>query len=226
MRTIVVTGVSRGLGLALVDRFVEAGHRVAGCARGEAAIAELARRHGAPHRFAAIDVGDDEAVARWSADVVDTLGAPELLVNNAALINANNPLWQVPPEEFRRVVDVNITGTYLTIRHFVPAMIAQGRGTIVNISSGWGRGSAPEVGPYCATKWAIEGLTQSLAQELPSGLAAVAVNPGIIHTEMLESCFGSAAAGFADPTAWSAAAAPFLLALSASDNGKALTAPG
>ena len=112
------------------------------------------------------------------------------------------PLWNVPPDEFRRVVDVNVTGTYHTIRHFAPAMIEAGRGVIVNFSSGWGRSSAPEVAPYCATKWAIEGMTRSLAQELPTGLAAVSLNPGVIHTEMLESCFGTAAAGYPTPEKW------------------------
>lgn len=64
---------------------------------------------------------------------------------------------------------------------------------IVNISSGWGRSTSPEVAPYCASKWAIEGLTQALAQELPSGMVTVALNPGIIHTDMLNICFGEEA---------------------------------
>ena len=78
-------------------------------------------------------------------------------------------------------------------------MIEQGRGVIVNMSSGWGRSSAPEVAPYCASKWAIEGLTQSLSQELPPGLAAVAVNPGIIDTHMLRSIWAEDSAGFPSP---------------------------
>jgi NAD(P)-dependent dehydrogenase (short-subunit alcohol dehydrogenase family) len=61
---------------------------------------------------------------------------------------------------------------------------------IVNLSSGWGRSVSPEVAPYCATKWAIEGLTQAFAKELPEGLAAVALNPGVIDTDMLRLAFG------------------------------------
>ena len=75
-------------------------------------------------------------------------------------------------------------------------VVARRRGVIVNFSSGWGRSTAPEVAPYCATKWAIEGLTQALAEELPAGMAAVPLNPGIINTEMLQSCFGAGAAGY------------------------------
>ena len=105
-------------------------------------------------------------------------------------------LWKVAADEFDRVVDVNIKGVANVIRAFVPAMIEREGGVIVNFSSGWGRSTAPEVAPYCATKWAIEGLTRALAQELPTGLAAVPLNPGIIDTEMLRSTFGGRAGAF------------------------------
>ncbi len=212
-RKIVITGVSRGLGRALADRWIDAGHTVSGCSR--SADPE--------ERFDAVDVADDAAVARWARAVLDRFGPPDLLVNNAALINAGAPLWEVPPDEFRRVVEVNVVGTYHTIRHFVPAMIEARRGVIVNFSSGWGRGTAPEVAPYCATKWAIEGLTQSLAQELPQGLAAVSLNPGVIHTEMLESAFGASASAYPDPDRWAKRAAKFLLEIGAEDNGNQRT---
>ena len=153
------------------------------------------------------------------------VAAPDLLLNNAALINRNAPLWKISAPEFSDVIDVNIKGVANVIRHFVPAMIAQGRGVIVNFSSGWGRSTDAEVAPYCATKWAIEGLTQSLAQELPPGLAAAALNPGIINTDMLRSCFAGDAANYPSPQAWAKTAAPFLLKINASDNGQQLTVP-
>ena len=77
-----------------------------------------------------------------------------------------------------------------------------GHGVIANFSSYWGQSTAPEVGPYCATKWGVEGLTRSLSQELPSGLAAVAFNPGVINTDMLRSCFGEVASGHESPEEW------------------------
>jgi NAD(P)-dependent dehydrogenase (short-subunit alcohol dehydrogenase family) len=82
------------------------------------------------------------------------------------------------------------------------------------------------VAPYCASKWAIEGLTRALAQELPRGLAAVPLNPGIIDTEMLRSCFGGDAAGYPSPPKWAEKAVPFLLELGPRHNGQALTVPG
>jgi NAD(P)-dependent dehydrogenase (short-subunit alcohol dehydrogenase family) len=109
------------------------------------------------------------------------------------------------------------------LRHAIPAMLARGRGVIANFSSGWGRSTAPEVAPYCATKWAIEGLTQALAQELPRGLAAVALNPGIIDTEMLRSAWGEGAASYPDPAEWARRAVPFVERLSEKDNGRAVT---
>ncbi|HID23105.1 MAG TPA: SDR family oxidoreductase, partial [Planctomycetaceae bacterium] len=166
------------------------------------------------------------AVRGWAEAVCDELGPPDLLVNNAAVINRNRRLWEVPAEEFARVVDVNLKGVPHVIRSFVPRMIERGRGVIVNMSSGWGRSTAAEVAPYCATKWAIEGLTQAMAQELPAGMAAVPVNPGIIDTAMLRSCFGSSAAGYPSPQQWARRAVPFLLSLSVKDNGTPLTVPG
>jgi NAD(P)-dependent dehydrogenase (short-subunit alcohol dehydrogenase family) len=148
-----------------------------------------------------------------------------LLLNNAGLINHNAPLWEVGAEEFSQVVDVNVKGVANVIRHFVPAMVRRNRGVIVNFSSGWGRSTDAEVAPYCATKWAIEGLTQALAQELPPGMAAVPFNPGIIDTDMLRSCFGDSASGYPAPQEWAKVAAPFLLKLGPADNGRQLTVP-
>jgi NAD(P)-dependent dehydrogenase (short-subunit alcohol dehydrogenase family) len=223
-RRIVITGVSRGLGRALVDELIAAGHTVLGCARSEGRVAELARRYPAPHDFAVVDVTDDTAVKAWAARIC-TAGAPDLLINNAAIMNGPAPLWQVPADEFSAIVNVNIKGVANTIRHFVPAMIARGRGVIVNFSSGWGRSVSPDVAPYCATKWAIEGLTQALAEELPEGMAAVPLNPGIINTEMLQTCWGEEAKSYTDPADWAKRAAPFLLKLGRKDNGHPRSVP-
>jgi NAD(P)-dependent dehydrogenase (short-subunit alcohol dehydrogenase family) len=225
-RLIVITGVSRGLGRAMVEEFIRRGHTVAGCGRSAAAVAELTRCHGATHDFAVVDVASDEAVQAWAKRILQSHGAPDLLLNNAAIINRNAPLWEVGAREFSDVVDVNLKGVANVIRHFVPAMIARRSGVIVNFSSGWGRSTSAEVAPYCATKWAMEGLTQALAQELPAGMAAVPLNPGIINTDMLRSCFGGSAATYPAAGEWAKLAVPFLLKLGAQDNGRPLTVPG
>ena len=224
-RCIVLTGVTRGLGRAMAKEFIARGHTVLGCGRSEKDLAELRRRFGAPHGFAAVDVAYAEQVRSWSEQVIAEFGAPDLLVNNAAIINANAPLWQVPAEEFDRLIDINIKGVANVLRSFVPAMIARGRGVIVNFSSGWGRSTSPEVAPYCASKFAIEGLTQALAQELPRGMAAVPLNPGIIDTDMLRSCFGAEAKAYPSADEWAKRAVPFLLQLGPGDNGQSLSVP-
>jgi len=222
-KTILITGVSRGLGRALTEEFIRLGHTVIGCGRSEKEIAQLQKQFPAPNDFSVVNVADDSQVAAWAKRILSSHAAPDLLLNNAALINRNARLWEVPAKEFSDVIDVNIKGVANVIRHFVPAMVRQGRGIIVNFSSGWGRSTDAEVAPYCATKWAIEGLTQSLAQELPPGMAAVPLNPGIIDTAMLQSCFAGGAANYPKPAEWAKPACAFLLKINSAQNGKPLT---
>jgi NAD(P)-dependent dehydrogenase (short-subunit alcohol dehydrogenase family) len=225
MKTILITGATRGCGRALTEEFIRLGHTIIGCGRSEKEIALLQKQFPAPNDFSVVNVADDLQVAAWAKKVLASHAAPDLLLNNAALINRNAPFWEVSAPEFSDVIDVNIKGVANVIRHFVPTMIKQGRGVIVNFSSGWGRSTDAEVAPYCATKWAIEGLTQALAQELPPGLAAVPLNPGIIATDMLRSCFGGSATNYPGPREWAKTAAPFLLKINSADNGKQLSAP-
>lgn len=222
-KRIVITGVSRGLGRAMVEGFIARGHVVAGCARSAQAVEELRLRFAKPHLFHLVDVAQESQVADWAKSVLEEDPVVDLLINNAGLINRNAPLWQVPPDEFGAVIDVNIKGVYYVLRHFLPGMVARGAGVIVNISSGWGRSTSPEVAPYCASKWAIEGLTQALAQELPSGMVAVPLNPGIIHTKLLQSCFGSEAASYPSPQQWAEKAIPLLLRLGPKHNGRPMS---
>ena len=181
---------------------------------------------GAPHDFRAVDIALDKEVAGWAQSVLSGVRAPDLLINNAARMSRVAPLWELASEEIEPVIAANINGTINAIRHFLPAMISRGSGVVVNFSSGWGRSTSPEVATYCTTKWAIEGLTSALAQELPKGLAAVALNPGIIATDMLKSCWGEAAAAYPGPSRWILAAGPFLESLGPRHNGQALTVPG
>jgi NAD(P)-dependent dehydrogenase (short-subunit alcohol dehydrogenase family) len=210
----------------MAEWFVDQGHTVVGCARSADAIAELRSRCPAPNRFDALDIADAAATKRWAAEVLQTHGAPDLVVNNAAIAPATAPLWEVPPDEVAAALRINLGGMINIIRGFVPAMNAAGRGVIVNFSSGWGRSTSPEVAVYCATKFAVEGLTQALAQELPKGVAAVALNPGIIDTDMLRICFGAGSSSYPEPSKWVKQAGSFLLRLSARDNGRSLDVPG
>jgi NAD(P)-dependent dehydrogenase (short-subunit alcohol dehydrogenase family) len=225
-KIVLITGVTRGLGRAMVDELVRQGHTVLGCGRSQKGIEQLRRQISSPHDFSVVDVASDEEVKAWAGRLLGAYTPPDLVLNNAGVINRNARLWEVPEREFSQVIDVNIKGAANVIRHFVPAMVKRMSGVIVNFSSGWGRSTDSEVAPYCATKWAVEGLTQAFAQELPSGMAAVALNPGIINTDMLQSCFGGSASGYPSPAEWAERAVPFLLNLGPGDNGKQLTAPG
>jgi NAD(P)-dependent dehydrogenase (short-subunit alcohol dehydrogenase family) len=223
--TILITGVTRGLGRALAEWYIAHGHTVIGCGR-SAEILNLRFTHPAPHDFTAVDVTEENRVALWSEKVLAVHGAPDFLINNAALMNHPAPLWKVPAAEFNKLIDVNIKGVANVIRHFVPAMVARKQGVIVNLSSGWGRGTAAEVAPYCASKYAIEGLTKSLAQELPDGMAAVPLDPGVIDTDMLRQTWSDGAANYPQAGAWAEIAAPFILKLGAKDNGRSVSVEG
>lgn len=222
---IIITGVTRGLGHALTAEFIRLGHTVIGCGRGSEGIFDLRMKYGAPHSFDVVDVSNATKVGMWGARALAFGETPNLLINNAALMNTPAPLWKVPAEEFANLVNVNITGVANVIREFVPAMVAAQKGVIVNMSSGWGRGVSPEVAPYCASKWAIEGLTQALAKELPAGMAAVPLNPCATDTDMLRQCCGEDAARYPKAEAWARVAAPFILQLGPKDNGLSLSIP-
>src|SRR5262249_58314601 len=111
------------------------------------------------HDFQIVDVADGAAVQGWAERLLRQVGAPDLLINNAAVIADTAPLWEVPAADFDNVITVNVIGVANVIRSFVPAMVKRQTGVIVNLSSGWGRSTSPEVAAYCASKWAIEGLT-------------------------------------------------------------------
>lgn len=222
MKHIVITGATRGLGRALALGFAAEGWAVSGCGTRPTSIANMEKEMGDKHLLRKCDVTDSGEVKRFADAAMEAHGPPDLLLNNAGIVNTNAPLWEVPEKEFSRVIDVNLKGVHIVLAAFLPAMIARGSGIIVNFSSGWGRSTSPEVGPYCASKWGIEGLTSALAQELPRGLAATALNPGIINTEMLRTSFGSDAASYPDPLTWAKSAIPFLCNLTPACNGKRL----
>jgi NAD(P)-dependent dehydrogenase (short-subunit alcohol dehydrogenase family) len=212
---IVITGVTRGLGRALAERLARSGHSVSGCGRSARGPEGVSYRR--------VDVSDEAQVRSWAGSLD---GPPDILVNNAGLANKPAPLWEVPSADFSEIVDVNLKGMFYVLRHLMPGMVRRGKGVVVNMSSGWGRSADARVAPYCATKYAVEGLTQALAAELPDGMAAVPLDPGVIDTDMLKTCFGrDEASTYPSPERWAERAAPFILALGPKDNGRSLSVP-
>ncbi|KAB1200027.1 3-oxoacyl-[acyl-carrier-protein] reductase FabG [Morella rubra] len=221
-RTVLITGVSKGLGRALALELAKRGHTVIGCSRTVDKLNSLQSELSSPdnHLFLSADVRSNSSVEELARVVMEKKGVPDIIgrtffnryyvrtnievvpVNSAGTINRNNKIWEVPEEEFDNVIDTNVKGIANMLRHFIPLMIARKQGIIVNMSSGWGRSGAALVAPYCASKWAVEGLTRSVAKELTDGMAIIALNPGVINTDMLVSCFGNSAALYQAPEAW------------------------
>lgn len=223
---VVITGITQGLGRSLIDRFSELGWIIAGCGRSKDKIEKIRGQFDSKHDFQSIDVSDDRAVCAWGEHILQQYGPPDLLINNASIINKNADLWTISSKEFANVIDINVNGAVNVIRAFVPDMIHNKKGIIINISSSWGRAGEAKLAPYCASKFAIEGLTQSMALELPKEMAVVAVDPGGgIHTSMLQSCAPEYVSSSPTAEAWSHVAVPYMLSITSKDNGKSLTCP-
>ncbi|GGE57192.1 SDR family oxidoreductase [Priestia taiwanensis] len=225
-KLVVITGVTQGLGRAMVDRFSELGWIVAGCGRSVEKIEQIKRELSNKHDFQVVDVSNDQSVHTWSETILQRYGAPDLIINNASIINKNAPIWEVTAKEWETVMNINVNGVVHVIRSFVPAMIKVNRGTIINISSDWGRNGEAMLAPYCASKFAVEGLTQSLALELPKEITVVALDPGGgINTAMLQSSAPEYVGEAPNPESWSKVAVPYMLSLTSEYNGKSLTCP-
>ena len=134
-----------------------------------------------------VDVADAAAVTRVGRPSLPT---PDLVIANAGVVNAPAPIWELdPPRPSPRALAVNVGGVANLARAFLPAMIARGTGTFVAMSSGWGRRGKEGLSPYCASKFAVEGLVQSVALEVPEPMRVVSLDPGNgVRTAMLDTC--------------------------------------
>jgi NAD(P)-dependent dehydrogenase (short-subunit alcohol dehydrogenase family) len=205
---------------------IDSGVTVIGCSRSPDKVQEMRTRWPAPHRFDVVDVAQDGDVERWAQSVLAERDAPDVIVNNAAIGQTRPaPLWKHSAADFRRVLAINVEGQANVVRHFVPAMLRRRKGVIVNFSSGWGREVAAMQSLYCASKWAVEGMTRAFALELLPTMAAVSLHPGIINTPGLQGAFGEDAAQYPTPEEWALKAVPYILQIGPRDNGKPLEVP-
>ncbi len=225
-RCVLVTGISRGLGRELCREFARLGHTVIGCARSADSVAAMRAELGPPHRIYQLDVTDDAAVSAWAQELVAAGLVPDLVLNNAAVANEGKQAWRFDRDEIDRLLQVNVHGIFNVLRAFIPDMIRRKRGIVVNFSSGWGREAAAKVAPYCASKWAVEGMTKAMSYELPPTMGAVSLHPGIIQTDTLQTSFGESASLYPKPDEWARVAVPFLLRITSADNGRQLSVPG
>jgi NAD(P)-dependent dehydrogenase (short-subunit alcohol dehydrogenase family) len=186
-RVAVVTGGARGIGYAAAERALTSGAAVAiwdiDRERLEAAVAALSGAGRVTGH--AVELTDATAVAHAAEATVAAHGAIDVLVNNAGITGGNAPLWEIEPDTWRRVLEVNLTGAYLTCRAIVPGMIARGYGRIVNVASIAGKDGNPNAAHYSASKAGLIGLTKSLAKELaPRNILANCITPAAAKTEI------------------------------------------
>ncbi len=188
-----ITGGSRGIGKALAAAYAREGARVFICARNQRsidqAVTEIRNRGGEIHGVAG-DVGRGEDVRRIVRGAADRFGTIDILVNNASLLGPRVPITDYPPSAWEEVVRVNLTGVFLMTQEVLRLMVPRRSGVIINISSGVGRVGKASWGAYAASKFAVEGFTQVLAEELKGiGIRVNAVNPGATRTEMRAAAY-------------------------------------
>ena len=180
----IITGAAQGMGAATARLFAAEGARVVlgdvKTAEGEAVAAQI----GGEAMYHHLDVSSDESWAALTAAAITRFGGIDVLINNAGVVHFT-AIENFNPADASRVMGVNVVGPMLGAKHVVPAMKARGKGVIVNISSVDGLRGCNGLTLYTASKWAVRGLTKSLAYELgPVGIRVCSVHPGAVDTPM------------------------------------------
>jgi 3-oxoacyl-[acyl-carrier protein] reductase len=181
-----VTGGGRGIGAAIARRLAGLGAATVVCGRTQSHLEETAaqiRAAGGRSEAIPCDVSDWSSVSALAARVQQSFGKLHILVNNAGIGGFASPLHQLPPDKWDAILNTNLRGVFYMIRAFVPLLIAAGGGHIVNISSIAGKNALPNGAAYAASKWGLNGLSYSVAEELRGQKIRVSVVcPGSTHT--------------------------------------------
>ena len=196
-RVAIVTGGAQGIGLAAARRMLRSGASVVlwdiaaqPLHEAQNMLTSLAASEKLPGRVASaiVELTLEADIAAATADVIATHGRIDILVNNAGITGGNAPTWELAPDVWRQVIEVNLVGPYLTCRAIVPQMLQQGYGRIVNIASIAGKEGNPNASHYSASKAGLIALTKSLAKELASkGVLVNAVTPAAAKTAIFDS---------------------------------------
>jgi NAD(P)-dependent dehydrogenase (short-subunit alcohol dehydrogenase family) len=188
LELVVITGVSRGIGKALAEQFLLQGAIVVGCAR---SVVDGDFQHENLTTYV-VDVTNPAAIREWANYILINHGTPDMVIQCAGTVNAPADIENIDAEDIRKLMDVNFMGVTYGMQAFLPMMKKIDKGFIINISSGWGREGKEGLAPYCASKYALEGLVNSVAKELNSKVKVYALDPGDgIHTDMLNVCLPS-----------------------------------
>jgi 2-dehydro-3-deoxy-L-rhamnonate dehydrogenase (NAD+) len=183
----VVTGAGAGLGLAIAERFAASGARVALWDRDAANLDRAAAALGPAAQAVTVDISSETAIADGVAKTLAQLGGIDVLVNNAGISGPNMTAWEYPVEDWRRVLDINLTGLFLCCRAVIPHMVASGYGRIVNVASVAGKEGNPNAPAYSASKAGVIALTKSLGKELArTGVVVNCVTPAAVRTAIFD----------------------------------------
>jgi NAD(P)-dependent dehydrogenase (short-subunit alcohol dehydrogenase family) len=187
-RVALVTGGGRGIGRGIALELTAAGARVAVAARTGEQVEEVAAETGG--LALAVDVADRGSVDSLVERVEQELGPLDVLVCNAGTTIREPSAWEVEPEEWWRVFEVNVLGVYLCCRAVVPRMLARGSGRIVNVASGAAYLPGTRTTAYSASKAAVHRFSEALAEQLrPHGIPVFSISPGLVRTAMTEGSF-------------------------------------
>jgi NAD(P)-dependent dehydrogenase (short-subunit alcohol dehydrogenase family) len=186
-RVAVVTGGAQGIGFAVARRFAESGARVAIWDRDEALGRDAAEALGEGHRAYGVDVTDTEGVAALAARTGAEMGPVAVLVTSAGIAGSNGKVVDYDPAEWRRIIEINLTGTFNCCRAVLPQMVEAGFGRVVTIASIAGKEGNPNAAAYSASKGGVIALTKSLGKEhAGQDIAVNCVTPATAKTRILE----------------------------------------
>lgn len=227
-QVIVITGVTQGLGEAMLNKFSALGYIVVGCGRNHTKLEALKLRY-PKCDLNAVDISHQLSVEEWVNYVINKFGVPKFVINNASIIdNPRRPFHEANLNHLTDVININLLGNIYVTHGFLPYMRRfPNKTTIVNISSGWGRSADVGIAGYCASKFGLEGFTSVIAQENKNILTIVSLDPNEgIATPMLEKC-ADAAYYNSRPSAteWAEVAVPFILNIKSEQSGQQLTIP-
>lgn len=194
-QVVLITGALSGIGRATAVSYAREGARVIVSGRNDGRGAELLRElrgMGAEAEFVNADVRHEDEVENLINQAVKRFGRLDVAVNNAGTEGTPGPVLNVTEESYKQVFDTNVLGVFLSMKHEIRVMLPQGKGSIVNISSAYGKVGGANASVYVASKHAIEGLTKSVAVELAgTGVRVNVVGPGPIETGMLNRFVGT-----------------------------------